>query len=125
MMLPVQATEQLQLDPEFSALWDFFLPAILGALAVLLADAKKWVFSGQWSWGYFFNTKILPFLLSMGVAVVVYLLLAYLPAARPFVEILSGYELIEITSASLIGMATAIIDGFMKPTVQDPQTRRL
>lgn len=118
-LLLAQGTEQLELDPSFNAIYDFFLPGVIGAALVLASDAKKYILSGAWSWSVFFKTKALPFILTVVFAVVIYLVLAYVPIARPFIEIFTGYELVEITSAALMGAAAAIINGVIKPTV-DP-----
>jgi hypothetical protein len=102
------------LSTQFSALSDFFLPSLIASALVLLADAKKWMFTGEWSFRVFFNTKAVPFLLGNLGAIALYYLFAYLPWSQQFVEVLGGYELTELTAATLSGMATAIINGFMK-----------
>lgn len=108
----------LALEASFSigALVQFFLPAILGSLAVFFADAKKWMSSGEWDWGVFWSTKISPFLLSLGVAVVIYFGITFLPWTQDIFEALSGVNLLEFTAFSLMGMASAILNGILKKT---------
>ena len=96
----------------------FFAATVIGSLASLFADAKKWIGSGQWDWSVFRDTKIKPFLFSLVGSIVLYFLLYYLPMLKPVVEALSGVSLLEITAGALMMAATALIDGFMKPTVK-------
>lgn len=103
-----------ELGTSFLDLKEFFLPTIIASALVLLADAKKWMFSGQWSFKVFLMTKIKPFLLSLIVTIAIYYLIALLPWTKQFIEVLGGYELTTISAATLSGMATAIIDGFLK-----------
>lgn len=113
---PLLYAQTGELDTSFSAVKSFFLPSLITALLVLFADAKKWMFSGEWSWTIFWNSKFKPFIFSMVGGIVLYFVLAFLPFTKPFIEVLGGSEFAELTAASFIGMATAIINGILKPT---------
>ena len=118
LLLIAQETE-VGLPRGFNAILDFFLPVLTGQIIILLSDAKKYMGSGIWSWGVFFSTKIKPFLITLGIAVGVYLLLAYASFMQPFLEVFTG-PIGALTAAGLFAAAQAIIDGWSKPTV-DPE----
>lgn len=113
--------QDVEPDRSFNAILQFFLPAILSSAIVLLSDASKWWSTGLWDWSVFFKTKIQPFLISLGVAVVIYLMLLYVPFIKPILEGMVQYNLTEVTAVALIGMATALIDNFSKkePTAEE------
>lgn len=109
-----QVTEPEVIDKSFSVFWSIFFPGILSAGLVLFADAKKHFTSPDWSWQVFLLTKIRPFLVTVIGGGLLYFILAYVPLTKPFIEILTGSALTEITVASLFGAAAAIYDGFSK-----------
>ena len=111
---PTMLSEAKEPVTLMSTILSIFLPAIVAQIMVLFADAKKWYGSDSWSWSIFIYSKIVPFLLTTVGGVLLYILLTYLPIAKPFIEIFTGSPIVELTSASLFGVAVAIIDGFMK-----------
>lgn len=115
------AQEVAALDPSFSAIKSLLLPAVTGGALLLLAEAKKYMFTPQWDTNIFIKTNVLPFGLSIGGAIILYLLIAYVPFLTPFLEILTESDLTEITSASLIGAATVFIKNVMIPRVVEPE----
>lgn len=108
-------------DTSFDAVKSLFLPAIFASLLVLFAEAKKYFFTDEWDFKVFLSTNIIPFLLTNGIAVVLYFLIAYLPFSKPFIEILAGSAITELTAGALIGTATAIVKGLLKPRVTEEQ----
>jgi len=104
----------VELDPSFSAIKSFFLPSIAMSALVLWSDTVKHLKAGTWEFGIFLSTKMIPFAITNAIAIAIYLLLSYLPFTKGFIEILAGSSLAEVTAASLVGAATAIVDGLMK-----------
>ena len=115
LLLLAQGTDP-ELPREFNAIVDFFLPAVIGQIVVLLTDAKKYMGSGIWDWGVFLKTKVTPFLLTTAASVVVYLLLLYAPFTKPFIEVVTG-PIGAVTAAGLFGALQSVVDGMLKPTV--------
>lgn len=109
-----EAEATTQLAPEFSALWDFFGPAITGLFLALFADASKYIKAGTWDTGVFIKTKAKPFLITTVVAIAIYYSLIFVPFLKPFLEVLAESEFTQLTAAGLFGFAGAIIDGFTK-----------
>jgi hypothetical protein len=106
-------------DTFLSTLLSVFVPAILASALVLFADAKKWFMTKEWSWSYFFASKLRPFLYTTIGGVILYVLLTLIPATKPFIEILAGSPLTELTAGALFAAATAIVDGFTKKVIED------
>lgn len=102
------------LDPSFNALTTFFLPALLGALATLFTDSVKHIKDGTWDAGIFAKTKILPLALSLVIGIAIYYMMSYAPYLKPYLEVLAGAEMAEITAFAMLGTAAAIIDGLLK-----------
>lgn len=97
-----------------SVLTNVFLPAIMGQVLVLFADAWKYFNTPEWSWSTFGKTKALPFLLTTVIGVALYFILAFVPAVKPFIEVMTDSSIGSLTSATLFGAAAAILDGFTK-----------
>lgn len=119
--MTVFAQEVPELEPTFSAIKSFFLPALGGSVVALLTDAKKYWFTGKWSWSVFFNTKLTPFLLVNVGAILAYLLIAWMPWSKNILEVLAGSELAELTAFGLIGLAQAAVDGLWKNRKTDDE----
>lgn len=103
-----------ELAPEFNALLSFFLPAVTGLALALWADASKHLRAGTWDTGIFLKTKLKPFIITVLLSVALYYALIYVPFLKPFIEVLAGQELVEVTAAGFFGLAGAIIDGLTK-----------
>lgn len=116
MLFTLNVFAQGDLETSFGGVLNFFLPAILGSLSVLLADAKKWMGSGQWDWSLFWGTKFRPFMYSLGLAIIIYLSVAFLPWSQQLFESLAGINMTEITAFTLMGMASALLNGIFKKT---------
>lgn len=101
-----------------SQVLSFFIPAILGSISALVSDAKKWIGSGQWDWDIFWSTKIRPFLYTLVLAVLIFISIKFVPFLTTVYEALSGVSLVEFTAYTLFTAASAIIDGFIKPTIK-------
>lgn len=109
------AQADVELATSFSAIKSFFAPALLASVLVLWTDASKHLRAGTWETEIFLRTKMKPFLVTHVLAVAIYLLLAYLPISKSFIEILGNSQFAEITAAGIIGMATSILNGLLKP----------
>lgn len=92
---------------------NIILVGMVGQLAVLFSDTFKHL-GNDWSFAVFFETKLLPFLVVQGVAVVIVLLLLFVPSFASLFDLTSGLSLETITVATLFGTATAIADGIIK-----------
>lgn len=113
-LFAMQAEAPEVLEVSFSAIKSIFLPAIVGMLLVLFADARKHFNTPEWSWKTFFYTKIKPFLMTTVGGVILYLIIAYVPFTKPFIEILADSTLTEVTALGFFGLAAGVIDGFTK-----------
>lgn len=102
------------LDPSFNAIWAFFLPSISVAALTLWTDTFKHVKAGTWEWSVAWRTKLAPFLITHVVAVLIYLVLSYVPWALPFIEAIAETELGAITAGAIVGLASGLVDGFLK-----------
>jgi len=103
------------LEASFSAVKSIFLPAIVGMLLVLFADAKKHFRTPEWSYKIFFKTKIKPFLITSIGGIVLYLIIALFPFTLPFIEVLADSPLTEVSAFGFFGLASGVVDGFTKP----------
>lgn len=108
----VVAHEAMEVSVE--AIKTIFLPAILGQLLVLFADARKHYGTIQWSWGIFFDTKIKTFLITTIGGIILYLIIALLPITQQFIETLADSKLTEVTALGFFGLVAGIVDGFSK-----------
>lgn len=108
-------------DKSFIGILNFFIPAIIASVGTLFSDASKWWSTGMWDWKVFFDTKLKPFLLSLGVAIAVYAAILYVPFLRPMLEGMAQYNLTEVTAFTMIGLASALIDNVLKkePTPEE------
>lgn len=109
-----------ELELTLPAILNFFLPAILGSISMLFADAKKW-FGSEWDWNVFWQTKIKPFLISIGIAVGIYVLLSVAPFLKPAIEALSGVGLVEASAYVFMLAATGLVDNFLKKKKPAPE----
>lgn len=116
-----EAVEAVALDPSFSAIKSLLMPAVSGGLLMLFMEAKKYMFTPEWDWKEFAKTNVLPFGLTVVGAVVIYLLLAYLPFLKPYLEILTESDLAELTAGTLMGAATLLVKFAMKPRKVAPE----
>lgn len=107
-----------ELVVSFSAIKMFFLPYVSGQIMILLAEAKKHIASANCDWGKFFSSNILPFLITAGGAIGMYLLLAYAPFLQQYIEVLAGEELTIISAVTLGGAVQGIIKGITRKNVK-------
>lgn len=98
----------------------YFIPAVIGQIIVLLADAKKHMIQGHWSTEIFVKTKLKVFGITTAIALGQYIILFYLPAAELLVKALTEAHLIEFISVTMFAAYASVIDGLTKskPTLQ-------
>ena len=109
-------TDAGELVTSISAIWAFFLPFILGQVLILLAEAKKHITSNNVDWAIFIQTNLKPFGVTLGGAIVIYLLLAWLPVLQPLLESATGVTFTIISATTLGAAATGIYKGFTAQT---------
>lgn len=97
-----------------SFLTSLVVPGIVASLAVLVADASKWINSGQWSLSMFIQTKLKTFLFVNLCAVILALVIFYVPQAKNLIASVTGTDLTMLTTATIYATVTALIDGFSK-----------
>ena len=108
----VEAT--VGLEPSFNAVKEFFLPAVLAALSVLWMDTMKHIKGGNYDIGIAVKTKFIPLILTIGISVGAYYLIAYLPFTKGFIEIAVEADLSEVTAIGLMTPISILIDNLYK-----------
>lgn len=110
-----QDVDPVETETVFSAALEFFLPALLGSIIMLISDAQKWIGSGMWDWTAFWSTKVKPFLITVAGAIGLYFAILYVPALKRVVEALSQVDLTEFTAFTLFAAVQGLLNGFLKP----------
>ncbi len=109
--------QTVSFDPTFNALYSFLLPAIGASAFGLWTDSVKHYKNGTWEWKIFWTSKLMPFLLTVVVAVAVYFMIVYAGFLLPALEALAGAQLLEMTAIGIFGFASRIVEDiiFKKP----------